>query len=78
MLCEDNAAEYAKCFEYYIKREFNRNVEWFSPRANVDDIAEGKYLLIFDVKTRIPEDYKFSLENLGLAGKLIRSLEKKS
>nr|XP_022295939.1 uncharacterized protein LOC111105825 isoform X3 [Crassostrea virginica] len=44
VFCEDNAAEYAKCFEYYIKREFDRSVEWHTPGANADDIAKGRTL----------------------------------
>lgn len=78
MFCEDNTAEYATCFEYYIKREFDRNIKWITSKANSDDIAKGKYLLIFDVKSRIPEDFKFTLVKLGLAGTLIGFLEKKS
>nr|XP_022295938.1 uncharacterized protein LOC111105825 isoform X2 [Crassostrea virginica] len=71
VFCEDNAAEYAKCFEYYIKREFDRSVEWHTPGANADDIAKGKYLLIFDVKNRMPEDYRFTLVKLGLTGRTL-------
>ena len=60
-------ADYTKCFEYFIKREFNRRIKWVTSEGN--SLAKGKYLLLFDVKTRIPEDFQFNLKKIGLEGK---------
>ena len=68
-MCGDINADYTKCFEYFIMREFGRRIEWVTSWENSCKTAEDKYLLLFDVKTRIPEDYQFTLQKIGFEGK---------
>lgn len=65
-MCTDTDAEFAKCFESFIEREIPCNIEWIPHGTILTE--ENKYLLLVEVKSRIPEDSQLVLSNFQTNG----------
>lgn len=69
MLCADNKADYVDHFKAFIKRKFNRNVDVLDHGKKLDFTKE-MYLLVANVRTRIPEDVQMILNFYNQQGKI--------
>lgn len=58
------SADYKDAFEFFAKTEMNLNIKWATTKKGA-----GKYLLLCNVVTRIPEDINHVLHKLSLKGK---------
>lgn len=68
MLCLDTDEFYMREFEDFMKLNLNSKISWI-PHEEQVNLNEGKYLLLVDVRTRIPEDVEFTLNRYGHQGK---------
>lgn len=74
VLCADRKAHYKNCFERFIMEESNCKVEWIG-KKQVENIgkkpqksAKDKFILLINVKRRIPETIDYDLNVLGFEG----------
>lgn len=65
VLCVHGSEDYVKAFKSFIKKNFAHNVEMKTKRPQ-----NGKYLVLCDVVSRIPEDIKWVFESLDIEGKI--------
>lgn len=65
VLCVRGSEDYIKAFKYFIKRNFALNVELGTGRPE-----NGKYLVLCNVVTRIPEDIIWVFESLDIKGNI--------
>lgn len=63
VLCEDKGADYGSAFKYFAETEMKFKVNWISKVPKCD-----KYILLFKVETRIPEDVRRVIKKLGIKG----------
>lgn len=61
VLCVHGSEDYIKAFESFIKKNFAVNVEWVARRPQ-----NGKYLVLCNVISRIPEDIKWVFDSLDI------------
>ena len=71
MICIDNdTAEtgvgYKTCFERFIRLNLGYTIKWIGKKSELN--PKEKFLLLLEVKTRIPEDLQSALEKLDLRG----------
>lgn len=66
MLCEDFRADYSIAFKYLAETELKFSVKWISTTPKKD-----KYILLFKVDTRIPEDMRRVIQKLDIKGETI-------
>lgn len=64
VLCTENTAGYKDAFKKFAQKKIGLNIQWLSRQEE-----DGKYLLLCNVITRIPEDVKWVLNQLDLDGK---------
>lgn len=80
VLCADTNSHYQTCFERFIAQELNCKVKWIGKnkigeiRKHPQKIAMEKFILLIDVKGRIPETLKNALQILGLEGRTLSIL----
>lgn len=65
VLCADGTGWYKNVFEKFAKKKLNLNVQWLNRQEQ-----SGKYLMVFNVLTRIPEDIQWVLSKLDLEGNI--------
>lgn len=63
VLCADGRAYYKYIFEKFVKRKLNINILWLDRQEQ-----SGRYIMLCDVLTRIPEDIQWALNRLDLGG----------
>lgn len=68
MLCTAGMAEYKNAFQSFAKNELQWEVKWVS--SNTEMKLGSKYLLLFNVVTRIPDDLDSCLKDLRIEGKI--------
>lgn len=66
VLCVHGSEDYIKAFKSFIKKNFAVNVEWVTRRPE-----NGKYLVLCNVISRIPEDIKWVFDSLDIKGNTI-------
>ena len=80
VLCAEPDAHYKSCFESFIMEDSNCKVEWIGTKQ-IDMIekypqksAKGKFILLINVKRRIPETINYDLKILGIEGRTLSIL----
>lgn len=63
VLCEDSRADYSIAFKYFAETKLKYSVKWISTAPKRD-----KYILLFKVDTRIPEDIRRVIQKLNIKG----------
>lgn len=64
VLCVENTAGYKDAFKKFAPKKIGLNIQWLSRQEK-----SGKYLLLCNIITRIPEDVEWVLNQLDLNGK---------
>lgn len=72
MLCLHTDVVYTRHFERFMKTNLNSKISWI-PHDEKENLNEGKYLLLIDVKTRVPEDVESTLNRYKHQGKKFTS-----
>lgn len=65
VLCADKTANYKDAFKTFAHKKLDLNIQWCNSQEEC-----GKYLLLCNVITRIPEDIDWVLKELDLDGKI--------
>lgn len=68
VLCLDTKEVYTRQFTDFMEKDLKRKISWV-PHDGKEIFTEGKYLLLVDVRTRVPEDVEFTLNRYGHQGK---------
>lgn len=66
VLCEDRFADYSIAFQNFAEAELEYEVKWESKPPN------DKYILLFKIESRIPEDMRRATDKLNIKGKIKR------
>lgn len=67
VVCEDRFADYSIAFQNFAEAELKYEVKWESKPPN------GKYILLFKIESRIPEDMRRATEKLNNKGEIRRN-----
>ena len=60
VLCSDTQDVYMRKFKDFMEKDLKIKISWVPLKEKVN-FNEGKYLLLVDVRTRVPEDVEFTL-----------------
>lgn len=64
VLCTAEKADYKNAFKCFAEKEMKCKVKWVTKQTKSD-----RYLLLCNVESRIPDDVRKVLQQLGLEGK---------
>ena len=68
VLCLDTNEVYTRQFKDFMEKDLKIKISWV-PHEEKLNFSEGKYLLLVDVRTRVPEDVESTLDHYKLQGK---------
>lgn len=64
VVCEDRNADYSIAFQNFAEADLKYEVKWESKPPN------DKYILLFNIESRIPEDVRRAVEKLNIKGEI--------
>lgn len=64
VVCEDRYADYSIAFQNFAEADLKYEVKWESKPPN------DKYILLFEIESRIPEDVRRAVDKLNIKGEI--------
>lgn len=70
VLCEDTNELYNEHFEKFMKTKLSHTISWIPPEENIS-FANEKYILLVNVRTRVPDEVEHTLNYYKQQGKIL-------